>query len=253
VDRDIAKEALKNFKSQGLNIKLGCKVTEIENDDDYVSVTYENAKGEEDEMEFEKLIVAVGRKPFTDNLGLDELGINRDDRGFIAVNEQCQTNIDNIFAIGDVTNGPMLAHRASKDGIMVAENIAGKDKSANYQSIPWVVYTWPEIAWAGATEQELKEKNIAYKAGKFPFLANGRAHAMNCAKGFVKILSTEDGTILGMHIIGPNASELIANGVTAISHKLSFNDIIEEIHAHPTLSEAIHESALDVEKRTIHF
>ncbi|MEQ8427902.1 MAG: dihydrolipoyl dehydrogenase [Gammaproteobacteria bacterium] len=251
VDREIAKEALKIFKSQGLDIKLGTKVTDIENDDDYVSVTYEDQSGE-DELEFEKLIVAVGRKPLTENLGLETVGVELDDRGYIVVNKQCQTSVDNIYAIGDVTRGPMLAHRASKDGIVVAENIAGKNKSIDYQSIPWVIYTWPEIAWAGATEQELKDKSISYKKGKFPFLANGRAHAMNCAKGMIKILSSEDGTVLGVHIIGPNASELISEGVAAISKKLSYTDIIDEIHAHPTLTEAFHEAALDIENRTIH-
>jgi len=252
VDREIAKEAFKIFKSQGLNIKLGCKVTNIENDEDYVSVTYEDSSGE-DEIEFEKLIVAVGRKPNTDQLGIHELGIDFDNRGFIVVDEFCKTNIENIYAIGDVTNGPMLAHRASKDGMTVAENIAGKNKTVNYQSIPWVMYTWPEIAWAGATEQKLKDKNISFKTGKFPFMANGRAHAMNCPKGMIKIIVSDEGTVLGVHIIGPNASELIAAGVTAIKHQHSYTTTIDEIHAHPSLSEAFHEAALDIEGRTIHF
>ena len=251
-DKEIAKEALKIFKSQGLNIKLGAKMTETENDEDYVGVTYSDDNGEE-ELEFDKLIVAVGRKPNSENLGLNEIGIEMNDRGFIKTNDQCQTNIDNIYAIGDVTAGPMLAHKASKDGITTAENIAnGNTKTTNYDNIPWIIYTWPEIAWAGKTEQELKENNVAYKVGKFPFMANGRAHAMNAPKGMIKIIAAEDGKVLGIHILGPNASELIATGVSAVGQKHSYQEIIDEIHAHPTLSEAIHEAALDIEKRTIH-
>lgn len=252
VDHEIAKEASKIFKSQGLDIKLGARVTGIENDEDYVSVTYEQSSSEH-ELEFDKLIVAVGRSPNTDKLGIDTVGINTDNKGFIVVDDKCQTNITNIYAIGDVTNGPMLAHRASKDGILVAENLAGKNKSIDYTSIPWVIYTWPEIAWAGRTEQELIKENITYKTGKFPFLANGRAHAMNSPKGMVKLLTSDNGSVLGLHIIGPNASELIATGVAAISHNHSYMDVIDEIHAHPSLSEAIHEAALSVENRTIHF
>jgi dihydrolipoamide dehydrogenase len=252
-DKEIAKEALKIFKSQGLNIKLGAKMTETENDEDYVSVTYSDDNGKEEELEFDKLIVAVGRKPNTDNLGLNDIGIELDERGFIKANEQCQTNIDNIYAIGDVTAGPMLAHKASKDGITTAENIAnGNKKKTHYNNIPWIIYTWPEIAWTGKTEQELTADGIAYKVGKFPFMANGRAHAMNSPKGFIKIIAADDGEILGMHIIGPNASELIAAGVAAVGQHQSYQEIIDEIHAHPTLSETIHEAALDIENRTIH-
>ena len=246
------KEASKIFKSQGLNIKLATKVTDIENDEDYVNVTYIDSSGEH-ESEFDKLIVAVGRRPNTYNLGIDGVCLDTDNKGFIIVDDKCQTNIENIYAIGDVTNGPMLAHRASKDGILVAENLAGKSHTINYDSIPWVIYTWPEIAWSGRTEQELINNNISFKIGKFPFLANGRAHAMNSPKGFVKILASDDGTVLGVHIIGPNASELIATGVSAISQNHSYLNIINEIHAHPSLSEAIHEAAFDIENRTIHF
>ena len=251
VDKDISKEAAKLFRQQGLNIKLGAKVTETENDPDYVSVTYEDSDGE-DELEFDKLIVATGRWPNSSNLGLDDLGIKRDERGFIEVNEQCQTAVENIYAIGDVTQGPMLAHRASHDGIIAAEVIAGKDVSVDYSAVPWIIYTWPEIAWCGQTEQELIDKNISYKVGTFPFLANGRAHAMNTPQGLVKILSGDDGVVLGMHIIGPNASELIAIGTSAIKNRHSYKTIIEEIHGHPTLSETIHEAALSIEGRSIH-
>lgn len=251
-DHEIAKEALKIFKSQGLNIKLGAKMTETENDEDYVSVTYSDSKGEE-ELEFDKLIVAVGRKPNSDNLGLDDIGIETNERGFIKTNSQCQTNIENIYAIGDVTPGPMLAHKASKDGIIAAENIANDgNKNTHYENIPWIIYTWPEIAWSGKTEQELKAENISYKVGKFPFLANGRAHALNSPQGFIKIIAADDDKVLGMHIIGPYASELIATGVTAVGQYQSYQEIIDEIHAHPTLSEAVHEAALDIENRTIH-
>lgn len=251
-DHEIAKEALKIFKSQGLDIKLGAKMTETENDEDYVSVTFEDHNGE-DELEFDKLIVAVGRKPNSNNLALDSIGIDTDERGFIKTNKQCQTNIENIYAIGDVTAGPMLAHRASKDGIIAAENIINNNnKSTHYENIPWIIYTWPEIAWCGKTEQELKKEGVSYKTGKFPFLANGRAHAMNTPSGLIKIIAADDGTILGMHILGPNASEMIATGVSVVGQQHSYQDIIDEIHAHPTLTEAIHEAALDIEKRTIH-
>jgi dihydrolipoyl dehydrogenase len=252
VDHEIAKEALKISKAQGLNIKLGAKVTETKNDEDIVSVIYTDDKGES-ELKFDKLIVAVGRKPNTDKLELSNAGVEINERGFIITNDRCQTNIDNIYAIGDVIPGPMLAHKASKEGVIAAENIAkGNEKTTHYDNIPWVIYTWPEIAWSGKTEQELKEKNISYKVGRFPFLANGRAHAMNTPKGMVKIIAADDGKILGMHIIGPCASELIAVGVSAIGQHQSYQDIIDEIHAHPTLSEAIHEAALDIENRTIH-
>jgi dihydrolipoamide dehydrogenase len=253
VDHEIAALALKIFKSQGLNILLGAKVTETENDEDYVSVTYAQDAGEH-EAEFDRLVVAVGRRPNTDGLGLDDLDINVDARGFVITDDECQTNIEHVYAIGDVSSGPMLAHRASKDGIIVAENIAaGSHKKTHYEQIPWVIYTWPEIAWFGKTEQELDASGTPCKVGTFPFMASGRAHAMNSPQGMVKIIAAQDDTILGMHIIGPNASELIASGVSAAANKHTYKTIIEEIHAHPTLSEAMHEAALDIENRAIHF
>ncbi len=252
-DHEIAAQALKIFKAQGLDIQLGARVTETENDEDYVSVTYAQDAGEH-EAEFDKLIVAVGRMPNTQGLGLAELGLNTDKRGFIISDDQCRTNIEHIYAIGDVSNGPMLAHRASKDGIVVAENIAaGSDKKTHYEHIPWVIYTWPEIAWFGKTEQELNAAGTACKVGTFPFMASGRAHAMNSPQGMVKIIAAEDDSILGMHILGPNASELIAIGVSAAAENRTYKGIIDEIHAHPTLSEALHEAALDIENRAIHF
>lgn len=251
VDRDIAKEALKVYQKQGLNIKLGASITETDIDEDYVAVEYEDAQGEH-EAEFDKLIVAVGRKPNTESLNLTAIGVELDERGFIVTDDTCKTQQDHIYAIGDVTAGPMLAHRASKDGIHAAENIHGANHKSDFNNIPWIVYTWPEIAWCGQTEQELKAAGIKYQQGQFPFVANGRAHAMNSTEGKIKILTAEDGVILGVHILGPNASELIATGVAAMQKDLNYQDIINEIHAHPSLSEAMHEAALDIEKRTIH-
>lgn len=251
VDREISREALKLYSKQGLDIKLGAQITETDVDDDYVSVSYTDAKGEH-EVEFDKLIVAVGRKPNTNKLNLEKINVKVDERGFIATNNLCQTNIKHIYAIGDVTAGPMLAHRASKDGMHAAENINGDQHGSDYANIPWIIYTWPEIAWCGQTEEELKAAGIDYQKGKFPFMANGRAHAMNSAEGKIKILTDSKGLVLGVHIIGPNASELIAAGVSAMEKGQTYHDIINEIHAHPTLSEAIHEAALDIEKRTIH-
>lgn len=251
VDKDVAGNALSIFRSQGLDIILGANILETEDDDDYVTLTYSDGKIEK-ELEFDKLIVAAGRNPNTGGLAVENAGIETDSRGFIVTDEYCRTSADTVYAIGDVTNGPMLAHRASYDGILVAEAIAGNSRTRNYDHIPWIIYTWPEIAWCGRTEQELIKSGISYKKGRFPFMANGRAHAMHSAEGFVKLLSSESGEILGLHIIGPNASELINAGVTAMSNHLGCDDIISEIHAHPTLTETLHEAALDIENRAIH-
>lgn len=251
VDRDIADQAYRVLTKQGLNIKLGAKVTEADIDEDYVSITYEDSQGE-DEIEFDKLIVAVGRTANTQGLDLERAGIRCDDRDFILCDESCRTNTPNIFAIGDVTSGPMLAHRASKDGILAAETISGDRGTKNYSAIPWVIYTSPEIAWCGETEQSLEAQGIKYRVGKFPFIANGRAHAMLETEGMVKILTAMDGQVLGLHILGPFASELISTGVTAVQNGFSYADIVHEIHAHPSLSEVIHEAALDIEDRKLH-
>ena len=202
----------------------------------------------------DKLIVAVGRKPNTEGLGARDIGLNMDERGYIHVDDDGRTNIDNIYAVGDVVKGPMLAHKASEEGVAVAERIAGKHGHVNYETIPWMIYTWPEIAWVGKTEQTLKQEGVEYKTGTFPFAASGRAHAMGNAEGLIKILSdASTDRILGVHILGPSASELIAEAVLVMEFEGSAEDIARTIHAHPTLAEAMHEAALAVDKRAIHF
>ncbi|MBF8268610.1 MAG: lpdA3 [Gammaproteobacteria bacterium] len=251
-DRQIAGEAEKILRKQGLDIKLGARVTGCGSNNREVTVTFEGKEGKQ-QLVVDKLIVAVGRKPNTEGLGATEIGLTLDERSFIKVNAVCQTNIANIYAIGDVVRGPMLAHKASEEGVAVAERIAGKSAHMNYAVIPWVVYTWPEIAWVGKTEQELKQANIAYKSGAFPFAASGRAHAMGETGGLVKMLSdAKTDRILGVHILGPAASELIGEAVLAMEFEGSAEDIARTIHAHPTLAEALHEAALGVDKRTIH-
>ena len=253
VDRRIAGEAEKLLRKQGLDIRLGARVTGTGCNNREVTVTFE-ANGEKQQLAVDKLIVAVGRKPNTQRLGAEEIGIEVDERGFIAVDENCHTGVENIYAIGDVVRGPMLAHKASEEGVAIAEKIAGHPGHMNYDAIPWVIYTWPEIAWAGKTEHELKSLGIDYNSGSFPLAASGRARAMGETSGMVKII-TDAGTdrILGVHILGPNASELIAEAVVALEFDASAEDLARTIHAHPTLSEAMHEAALAVDKRAIHF
>ena len=251
-DRQIAGEAEKILRKQGLDIKLGTRVTGSGSNNREITVTFEGKEGKQ-HLVVDKLIVAVGRNPNTDGLGATEIGLILDERGFIKVNAVCQTNLPNIYAIGDVVRGPMLAHKASEEGVAVAERIAGKSAHLNYAVIPWVVYTWPEIAWVGKTEQELKQANIAYRMGAFPFSASGRARAMGETSGLVKILSdAKTDRILGVHILGPAASELISEAVLAMEFDGSAEDIARTIHAHPTLAEAMHEAALNVDKRAIH-
>jgi dihydrolipoamide dehydrogenase len=252
VDNQLSKEAEKILRKQGLDIRLGAKVTGTGANNREVTVTYEDKEGKQ-QIVVDKLIVAVGRKPNTDGLGLNDLGINVDERGFIEINELCQTSISNIYAVGDVVQGPMLAHKASEEGVVVAERIAGKTSHMNYEVIPWVIYTWPEIAWVGKTEQELKAEGTEYNVGAFPFAASGRARAMGDTSGMVKMISdSETDRILGVHILGPNASELISEAVLAMEFDDSSEDIARTIHGHPTLAEAMHEAALAVDKRTIH-
>jgi dihydrolipoamide dehydrogenase len=216
-------------------------------------ITYETREGKQ-QLTVDKLIVAVGRKPNTDGLGAEEAGVERDERGFIMVDDHCRTSLGNVYAIGDVVRGPMLAHKASEEGIAVVERLAGKAGHMNYDVIPWVIYTWPEIAWVGKTEQALKQEGVEYRTGAFPFIASGRAHALGSTEGMVKILAdARTDRILGVHVLGPNASELIAEAVVTMEFDGSSEDIARTIHAHPTLAEAIHEAALGVEKRTIHF
>ncbi len=252
VDRQIASEAEKVLRNQGLDIRLGAKVTGTGSNNREVSINYEDSEGKQ-QITVDKLIVAVGRSPNTQGLGADECGLELDDRGFIVVDDNCKTNLENVYAIGDVVRGPMLAHKASEEGVAIAERIAGKASHMNYEVIPWVIYTWPEIAWVGKTEQQLKEEDIEYNSGSFPFMATGRARAMGETAGLIKILAdNKTDRVLGIHIFGPSASELIAEAVLAMEFESSSEDIARTIHAHPTLSEAMHEAALGVDNRTIH-
>ncbi len=251
-DQDVAKEALKIFSKQGLDIRLNAKVLGVATSPEGVRVSVDTG-GKTDELTVDKLIVAVGRVPNTQGLGAAEIGLALDARGFIQTDGLCKTNIAGIYAIGDVIHGPMLAHKASEEGIAVAEFIAGQKPAIDHAQIPWVIYTWPEIAWAGATEKSLKETGRAYRLGRFPFMASGRARAMGETDGFIKILSAQDtDEVLGVHIIGPQASELIAEAVLAMAFNASAEDIARTVHAHPTLSEGLHEAALGADNRMIH-
>ncbi|MEN9437837.1 MAG: hypothetical protein RIR09_2492 [Pseudomonadota bacterium] len=254
VDEQVAKEAHKAFTKLGLKIELGVKVGAIKTGKKGVSVAYTNAKGEAQALEVEKLIVSIGRTPNTDGLNVQAVGLALDERGAIVVDGDCKTNLLGVWAVGDVVRGPMLAHKAEEEGVAVAERIAGQHGHVNFNTIPWVIYTSPEIAWVGRTEQQLKADGVAYKAGSFPFLANGRARALGDTTGFVKFLAdaTTD-EILGVHIVGPQASELIAEAVVAMEFKASAEDIARICHAHPSLSEATKEAALAVDKRTLNF
>lgn len=254
VDEQVAKEAHKIFTKQGLKIHLGVKVGEVKHDKKGVKVSYVDGQGAEQVLEVDKLIVSVGRVPHTQGLAADAVGLKLDERGFVVVNDNCQTNLPNVWAVGDVVRGPMLAHKAEEEGAAVAERIAGKHGHVNFNTIPWVIYTSPEIAWVGQTEQQLKAQGRAYRAGSFPFMANGRARALGDTTGFVKFLadkSTDE--ILGVHIIGPAASELIAEAVVAMEFKASAEDIGMICHAHPSLSEAVKEAALAVDGRALNF
>ena len=254
VDEQIAKEAHKAFTKQGLKIELGVKVGEIKTGKKGVSIAYTDAKGGAQTLEVDKLIVSIGRVPNTIGLNADSVGLKLDERGAIVVDDDCRTNLPGVWAVGDVVRGPMLAHKAEEEGVAVAERIAGQHGHVNFNTIPWVIYTSPEIAWVGQTEQQLKAAGRAYKAGTFPFMANGRARALGDTTGMVKFLAdaTTD-EILGVHIVGPFASELIAEAVVAMEFKASAEDIARICHAHPSLSEATKEAALAVEKRTLNF
>jgi dihydrolipoamide dehydrogenase len=254
VDEQIAKEAHKAFTKQGLKIELGVKVGEIESGKKGVSVAWTNAKGEAQTLEVDKLIVSIGRVPNTTGLNPDAVGLKLDERGAILVDGECRTNLPNVWAVGDVVRGPMLAHKAEEEGVAVAERIAGQHGHVNFNTIPWVIYTSPEIAWVGQTEQQLKAAGVKYKAGTFPFMANGRARALGDTTGMVKFLAdavTDE--ILGVHIVGPMASELISEAVVAMEFRASAEDIARICHAHPSLSEATKEAALAVDKRTLNF
>jgi dihydrolipoamide dehydrogenase len=254
VDEQIAKEAKKAFDKQGLKIELGVKVGEVKKGKNGVSVAYTNAKGEDQKLEVDRLIVSIGRVPNTIGLNTEAVGLKLDERGAIVVDDQCKTNLPNVWAIGDVVRGPMLAHKAEEEGVAVAERIAGQHGHVNFNTIPWVIYTSPEIAWVGQTEQQLKAAGVKYKAGTFPFMANGRARALGDTTGMVKFLAdAATDEILGVHIVGPMASELISEAVVAMEFRASSEDIARICHAHPSLSEATKEAALAVDKRTLNF
>ena len=254
VDEQIAKEAAKAFGRQGLKINLGVKIDAVKADKKGVTVSYADAQGEAQTLAVDKLIVSIGRLPNTNGLNPEAVGLKLDERGFVVVDDQCRTNLPDVWAVGDVVRGPMLAHKAEEEGVAVAERIAGQHGHVNFNTIPWVIYTSPEIAWVGQTEQQLKAAGRAYKAGTFPFMANGRARALGDTSGMVKFLAdAATDEILGVHIIGPMASELISEAVVAMEFKASAEDIARICHAHPSLSEATKEAALAVDKRTLNF
>ena len=251
-DQQIAKDAQRQFKKQGLDIRLGALVQGAEKGPDGIKLTYEDGKGTQT-LHVDKVIVAVGRRPYTEGLLGEDTGVKLDDRGFVVVDDECRTGVENVWAIGDLVRGPMLAHKGSEEGDMVADLIAGEFSEVNYAVIPSVVYTAPEIAWVGKTEEEVKADGTDYKVGTFPFAASGRAKAMEQAAGLVKVISaTRDDEILGVHIVGPMAGELIGEMVVAMEFQASTEDLQRTIHAHPTLSEALHEATLSADKRAIH-
>jgi dihydrolipoamide dehydrogenase len=251
VDQTISREAQRHLKKQGLDIKLGAKVLRATISGAAVDVVYADAQGEHT-LQVDKLVVAVGRRPFTQELLAEGTGVELDARGFVQVDEHCRTTAANVWAVGDVVRGPMLAHKGKEEGIMVADLIAGRYGEVNYKVIPSVIYTAPEIAWVGLTEEQVKASGRPYKVGAFPFAASGRARAMEAAQGMAKIVAAkDDDEILGVHIIGPFAGELIAEAVLAMEYSASTEDIQRTIHAHPTLSEAVHEAALAADKRAI--
>ena len=251
-DADIAKIAAREFKKQKLDIRLGAKVKKAEIKKTVIELTYEDKDGEH-KLTVDKLLVSVGRRAYSDGLLGKDTGVKLDDRGRIEVDEHCWTGVDGVWAVGDCVRGPMLAHKGSEEGAMVAELIAGKAGHINYDVIPWVIYTEPEIAWTGKTEAQCKDQNIPYKTGSFPFSAIGRAVAMNETAGQVKVIAhAETDRILGVHMVGPAVSELIAEAVVAMEFKGSSEDLARIVHAHPTLSEAVHEAALAVDRRAIH-
>jgi dihydrolipoamide dehydrogenase len=254
VDEQIAREAHKAFIKQGLKIELGVKVGEVKVSGAGVTVSYTSAKGEAQTLQADRLIVSIGRVPNTNGLNHEAVGLKLDERGAIVADAECKTNLPNVWAIGDVVRGPMLAHKAEEEGVAVAERIAGQHGHVNFNTIPWVIYTSPEIAWVGRTEQQLKADGVQYKAGTFPFLANGRARALGDTTGMVKFLAdAKTDEILGVHIVGPMASELISEAVVAMEFKASSEDIARICHAHPSLSEATKEAALAVDKRALNF
>ena len=255
MDREISNEFKKILTKQGINFKMGSKVNNVKSNISGVSINYTDLKSSKNEtLEFDKVLLSVGRKPYTEGLNLTKIGVKKDNKGRIEVNEKLQTSIKNIYAIGDVIKGPMLAHKAEEEGIAVAEILAGQAGHVNYNVIPGVIYTSPEVATVGKTEEQLKEEKHSYKVGKFPFLANSRAKVNNETEGFVKILAdSKTDKVLGVHIIGPHCGDMIAEMALAMEFGASAEDIARTCHAHPTHTEAIKEAALAVDKRPIHF
>lgn len=253
LDQKVAKDAKKIFTKQGLDIRLSCRVTGSEVKGDEVVVTYQNSDGKDEQETFDKLIVCVGRRPFTEGLLAPDCGVNLDERGFIFVNDQCATNAPGVWAVGDVVRGPMLAHKGSEEGVMVAERIAGQKTQMNYDIIPNVIYTHPEIAAVGKTEEQLKQAGESYNIGVFPFIASGRALAADETDGMVKMIAdAETDRILGCHIIGPSAADLVQQVAIAMEFGATAEDIGMTVFGHPTLSEAVHEAALAVNGHAIH-
>ncbi|MDR0528040.1 MAG: dihydrolipoyl dehydrogenase [Zoogloeaceae bacterium] len=253
-DAELAKEALKLLSKQGIHFHFGVSIGEVKGGKKGVSIAYADSAGKTASLEADRLIVSVGRTPNTDGLNAEAAGLRLDARGQIEVDSHCRTNLPGVWAIGDVVRGPMLAHKAMEEGVMVAERIAGQAGHANLDAIPFVIYTAPEIAWVGKTEQQLKAEGVAYKSGKAPFLANGRALGVGAPEGFVKILAdAKTDRILGAHIIGSGASDLIAEAVIALEFSGASEDVARICHAHPTLSEVLHEAALACDKRALHF
>lgn len=251
-DEQIAKEALRLFSEQGLTLKMGVTVGNVGVTKKQLTVDFQE-NGAARRLECDKLIVAVGRSPCSRDLGAEQVGLTLDANGFIEVDDRCRTNLPNVYAIGDVVRGPMLAHKASEEGMLVAECIAGQAGHLNYSSIPWVIYTAPEIAWVGQTSQALRQASVDFRQGVFPFSANGRAQGLGETAGFVKILAdAKTDRVLGVHILGAHASELIAEAVVALEYAASSEDLARIVHAHPSLTEALHEAALGVAGRAIH-
>ena len=251
-DQQLAKEAAKQFKKQGMDIRLGAKVSGAKVVNGAVEVSYTDAAGATQAVTVDKLVVSIGRRPFTAGLLGDGTGVKLDARGFIEVDHDCRTGVENVWAVGDCVRGPMLAHKGKEEGVAVADRIAGRYAEVNYKVIPSVIYTAPEMAWVGQTEEQVKASGRAYKVGVFPFVASGRARAMEASQGFAKVVAAkDDDEILGVHIIGPMAGELIAEAVLAMEYSASSEDLQRTIHAHPTLSEALHEAALAADKRAI--
>jgi len=252
-DGQVAKEALKHFKKQGLDIRLGAKVTGATTAAGGVSLAYTDAAGSH-ALEVDAVVVAIGRRPNTVGLLAEGTSVALDERGFIKVDDECRTGVEGVYAVGDCVRGPMLAHKGKEEGVMVADLIAGRYGEVNYKTIPSVIYTAPEIAWVGQTEEQVRAGGRPYKSGVFPFMASGRARAMEATAGFAKVIAAvDDDEILGVHIIGPLAGELIAEAVLAMEYSASTEDLQRTIHAHPTLSEAVHEAALAADKRAIDF